>query len=754
VFHQQSYRTVTGSMFEFFFKYPRSVFSDSDFLFASGWPIGMLYALTAAFLILTTVLLLRRPGNLSPLRLATIGLLQTLMFAVVLVVVWQPALVSQRLLRGENAVAIMLDTSGSMTFVDGPTSRMVQAQALLTPEALEDIGEIYNILPYGFDATASPMDAFTTLPEPGQLTNIGQSLLQTLRQASGASLGAVIVVSDGSDNNGAIAQADLSEIASYGVPVHTVGIGSESMPNDLELTDVNLPEKALPGTTLSARVSIRHDQGGTARIKVYDGDQFLSTEEVALRDDQNTTLAFVDIDVAEPGQLDLRFTLDPINGETNLANNTRASVVDVEESRYRVLYVEGEPRWEYKFMQRALGDDPSIQLSTLLKVTPNKYYRQGIEDPEELVNGFPTDRAELFAFDALIIGSFNAAELTTEQQEMIRDFVSERGGSLLMLAGLNGLGLGGWGETVVSEVLPSRLNMDSASFVREKAPVALTDSGRLAPMLQLSDSESENEQLWSELPEVADYQQLGPLRPAATTLLEANVDGRLQPLLVTQPYGLGQSYILATGGTWRWQMSLPVADMRHETFWRQLTRGLVANSPRPFELTSHVENDEIRVRAQVRDPEAEENQGLAISTVVSSENNDVVTLDLLPVSGQAGVYEASFKPSGTGLYSVEAISRVGENLVASSTTAVRYDQGQEIFNVRQNRALLERLSEATGGQYWTPDQWDDVLEAISFSTAGITEQQLSYLWDAPLFFLLLILLKAAEWLLRRRWQTI
>jgi uncharacterized membrane protein len=648
----------------------------------------------------------------------------------------------------------MLDTSGSMTFNEGGTTRMDQAQSLLTPESLEEIADIYTILPYGFSATANTLDSFSTLPEPGVATNLGQSILQTLRQATGASLGAVILVSDGADNSGAISQAEMSEIAAYGVPVHSVGLGRENIPEDLELTEVLLPEKALPGTTLSARVGILHDQGGTARIKVYDGDTFLSTEEIALSDGQNMTLAFIDIEVPEPGQLDLRFTLDPIDNESNLANNTRARVVDVEESRYKVLYVEGEPRWEYKFMQRALNDDPSIQLSTLLKVTPNKYYRQGIESPEQLENGFPTERAELFDYDALIMGSLNAAELTSEQQEMIRDFVSERGGSFMMLAGLNGLGLGGWGETVVNEILPSRLNAEEAAFIREKAPVALTDSGRLAPMLQFSDSESENDRLWSELPEVADYQQIGPLRPAATTLLGVNVEGRIQPLLVTQPYGRGQSYILATGGTWRWQMSLPVADMRHETFWRQLTRALVANSPRPFELSSRIENEEIKVRAQVRDPDSEENQGLAISAVVSSENNDVVSLELQPVSGQPGVYEAGFKPEQTGLYSIDAISRVGETLVSSSTTAVRYDQGQEIFNVRQNKPLLERVAQVTGGQYWTPEQWNEIPEAISYSTAGITEQQISYLWDAPFFFLLLILLKTLEWLLRRHWRTI
>ena len=741
-------------MIEFFFKYPRSVFNDSEFIFASGWPLWILAVLLFAFFVTLLVIMARRPGNMKGYQLGTIGFIQLLMLAVVLIVVWQPALVSERLLSGENAVAIMLDTSGSMTFNEGGATRMDQAQALLTPDSLAGIADIYNILPYGFADSANTMDAFSILPDPGTATNLGQSVLQTLRQASGASLGAVILVSDGADNSGAISQSELSEIASFGVPIHSVGIGRESIPEDLELSEILLPEKALPGTTLSARVAIRHDQGGSARVKVYDGDTFLTTQDIVLGNNQNMTLAFVDIEVPEPGQLDLRFTLDPINNESNLANNTRSRVVDVEESRYKVLYVEGEPRWEYKFLQRALNDDPSIQLSTLLKVTPNKYYRQGIESPEQLENGFPEERAELFNYDALIIGSLNAAELTSEQHAMIRDFVSDRGGSLMMLAGLNGLGLGGWGETVVNEILPSRLNADNAAFVREKAPVTLTDSGRLAPMLQFSDSESENERLWSELPEIADHQQLGPLRPAATTLLGVNVEGRIQPLLVTQPYGKGQSYIMATGGTWRWQMSLPVADMRHETFWRQLTRGLVANSPRPFELTSRVQNEEISVRAQVRDPDAEENQGLEISAVVSSENSDVVSLDLQPVPGQPGVYEASFTPNQTGLYSIEAISRVGESLVSATTTAVRYDEGQEIFNVRQNRPLLERISLLTGGQYWSPEQWDEIPEAISYSTAGITEQQISYLWDAPFFFLLLILLKTAEWLLRRHWRTI
>jgi len=741
-------------MFEFFFKYSPAIFEESEFILANTWPIWFLYTLGFIFLASCLFMLIWQRKVLSLYQLASIGGLQALMLALILFVIWQPALVTERLVGGENAVAVLLDSSASMALIENGETRMDQAQALLSEEGLEELADIYDILPYAFAGEVTELNAFAELPNPGDASNIGSSIVQTLREASNTSLGALILVSDGADNSGNIDAATLSEIVSYAVPIHTVGIGREAIPEDLELTSIQLPQSALPGTTLSAGVSIIHDQGGMTRIKVYNGDELISTEEIELNANQNMTTAFIDVEVSEPGELDLRFTLDPVNGERNLANNSRAQVVDVPDGNYRILYIEGEPRWEYKFMQRALDEDPSVQLSTLLRVTPNKFYRQGIDDPDQLAEGFPLERSELFAYDALIIGSVELAEFNEEQQQMIHDFVSERGGSLMMLAGLNGLGLGGWSESVVSEVLPVRLAADDAAFVRQQAKVIPTPSGLASPILLLSDNPAENLERWNELPNIADYQNLGSLRPAATTLLEIDVNGELQPLLVTQPYGKGQSYIMATGGTWRWQMSMPLEDMSHETFWRQLARGLVVNSPLPFELSTNIENEEIRVRAQVRDPDAEENQGLAVSAVVSSEYGPAMTLELLPSSNQPGVYEASFNPADTGLFSIEAISRVGNTPVSSVRSAIRYEQNQEAFAIRQNRDLLENLAAVTGGQYWQAQNWDELPEAISYSTAGITEQDIRYLWDAPIIFILLILLKAAEWLLRRRWRTI
>ena len=158
-------------------------------------------------------------------------------------------------------------------------------------------------------------------------------------------------------------------------------------------------------------------------------------------------------------------------------------------------------------------DDPNVRLVTLLRTSPNKFYRQGVEAADELVNGFPTEELELFRYDALMIGSFEAAALTPAQHDMIREFVSRRGGSLLMLGGRRGLTDGGWGPTSVAEVLPVRLpELDGPSFAREPARALLTAAGRTSAMTRLAADDEANETAWNGLPELADFQTLGGLK--------------------------------------------------------------------------------------------------------------------------------------------------------------------------------------------------------------------------------------------------
>ena len=157
---------------------------------------------------------------------------------------------------------------------------------------------------------------------------------------------------------------------------------------------------------------------------------------------------------APPGRRRCSFPIDPLPGEENRANNSVTRLVNVESAKRRVLYVEGEPRWEYKFIRRAEEDDRIVTIVSMLRTSENKIYRQGIEDPKELADGFPSRAKDLFAYQAIVIGSVEASYFTPAQKELIQQFVDRRGGGLLLLGGRASLGDGGWAASNLADLLP------------------------------------------------------------------------------------------------------------------------------------------------------------------------------------------------------------------------------------------------------------------------------------------------------------
>jgi hypothetical protein len=189
-------------------------------------------------------------------------------------------------------------------------------------------------------------------------------------------------------------------------------------------------------------------------------------------------------------------------------------------------------------------------------------------------------------------------------------------------------------------------------------------------------------------------------------------------------------------------------------------RGLVTDVPRQVEFVATSQGEDIRVRATLRDKRYQPQRDLQVTAVTTLPTGYTENLTLKPVADQPGVYEASMTPDASGTFFIDMLARrntTGRDteVVSTARTAVHHEQGAaEYFSLRQNRSLLTQLAQATGGQYWSADSLAGLPEAIRFSPAGITEQQTKPLWDMPIIFLLLILLKASEWVLRRRWGVI
>ena len=744
-------------MFEALFKYTPADYARSELVYTGDWPAWLIVGLALGAFLLVGLFLFRRRRSASWVQLLAVGSLQLSMLATLIWVLLQPTLTTERLREGENAIALAVDNSASMSY-GAEESRFAAALRNLATVTDADGAPRFAIRHYELGPSVQAVPSFTESLPDGDGTDLYGGLLSVLEEARFSPLAAIVLASDGADTRGGLDAGQIAEIANFGVPIHTIGVGRDSIPEDLELQEVTVPDKALPGSTVSARVAIRHDAPLESRIKVYDGEDLLQIVPVTLAADSGVTTAWVEVELSDAGPHQLRLSLDAIDGETELRNISRSTLVNVASERYRILYFEGEPRWEYKFMRRAVADDEDLVIATLLRVSPNKFYRQGIDNPEELEGGFPTTADELFRYDALIIGSVEAASLTPGQQQLIRDFVSERGGSLLMIAGPNGLGNGGWGQSALADVLPVLLPPTTTdSFHRLKVPARLTPQGQASQVLRFAADNAANQEAWLELPDVADYQVLGNVKPAAMTLLNADTQDGLLPLMVLQPYGRGHAWVLATGGTWRWQMSMPLEDLKHEIFWRQLLRAMVASAPETVSLTATggQEGGSIALRAEFRDDAFAPMDDIGVRLVASHESGEALTIAMLPDTAEAGVFAGELSPPESGTWYFEAVAeRNGEPVAVARTSLLHESGAAEHFGIRRDTGTLERLAAATGGRYFEAGALDGIHDLLRYSNSGITETEYRPIWNAPAVFLLLLLLKAGEWLLRRRWSSI
>ena len=209
------------------------------------------------------------------------------------------------------------------------------------------------------------------------------------------------------------------------------------------------------------------------------------------------------------------------------------------------------------------------------------------------------------AYSGIIIGSVAADYFTPLQQELLREYVDQRGGGVLFLGGKDSLSDGGWAASSLAELLPTFLPAGNHNFHRNSATVELTSEGIDSPVTRLLDDPEKNAVRWKKLTYLADYEDPGAPKPGAVVLAFMHAGARKLPLLVTQNYGHGRSAILATGGTWRWQMSEALGDPSHDIFWQQLLRWLVAQSPGTVTASMPVrllmDQGHVELTAQVRD---------------------------------------------------------------------------------------------------------------------------------------------------------
>jgi uncharacterized membrane protein len=756
---------VGEQLFRFLFKYPKVVFEQGDLTWAVSRPLLLAVALAIAISI-AALLTYQRVGTISRRRDRAVliglrlGVLALLIFCLV-----RPTLILKAAVPQQNFLGILVDDSRSMAIADrdgAPRSAFVQQQLARPESALATaLSQKFVLRFFRFSTSADRTDTPAALTYDGTATHLGQALDRARDELAGLPLAGLVMVTDGADTSDAAIDESLAGLKARSIPVFTVGVGRDRFAKDIQITRVETPRSALKGTSLVVDVNISQTgySGQTVPLNVEDDGRIVSTQEVTLPDNGESAMVKVRFTASEAGARLFRFSVPVQPDEQVTQNNARDSLIEVSDRHEKVLYVEGEPRFEMKFMHAAVKDDENLDIAILQRTAENKYYREGLTSQDELATGFPKTREELFAYRSIILGSIEAAAFTPEQLRMLADFVSKRGGGLLMLGGRRSFAEGGWGGTPLAEALPVVLDTRGGRPATEYfswVAARPTRAGAVYPVTQVAEG-GKSTTKWEDLPPVSAVNPIRAVKPGATVLL-SGTDNRKQEqvVLASQRYGRGKALAMPIQDSFLWYMNpkLPVNDKTHSIFWRRLVRWLVDGVPGQVNVTTtqdRVEPGEaIKLAAEVLDTAYVEVNDSHVVAKVKAPSGKATEVPLEWIVEHDGDYRGSFVPDEPGLYEVQVTATRNGKDLGSSMTHVRVSAGDnEYFDAAMRAPLLKRIAEETGGRFFTEANAASLPEAISYSGRGVTVVETRELWDMPAVLLLLIGLAGAEWAFRR-----
>lgn len=734
---------------------------------------------------------------------------------------------------GANVVAIVADISRShlvTTGAAGTTRADAFAVSLKKGEQsspfgwLNQLGQDFELRRYTVADRLQQVDRFDPVEFNGTASGLQTALRQLKQRYEGQPLAGIILLSDGIATD---ATGSLDELAGM-APVYPILPPDDSSQPDVAVGSFSVTQTAFDDAPVTIQVQ-------PAIVNVKSGQV-----AITLLDAEGTPLETQSRDVNDPSPLKFRhrpkaggtvfYRLQAVlknaagaavTTEATSVNNAQLIAVERSTMPRRVLYVSGRPNWEFKFLKRAVETDPQLQLVALIRIarkeakfdfrgregeasnslfrgfdkadpeTVEEYdepvlVRVGTKDDEELRGGFPETPEDLFQYDAIIIDDLEADFFLADQMKLIYDFVSRRGGGLLMMGGQESFRQGDFDRTPIGEMLPIDLSREMkppSSGVR----LSLTRDGWLQPWVRLrSDEGAEAERLTS-MPEFLTLNSAAFVRPGAVVMAEVqDAEENRWPALIVQRFGKGRTAALCVGDFWRWRLSeglrklqaldLPVAgadldkesssppgtpteDMAdHARASRQMIRWLVADVPQRMDVVVHedpsVGTGSVKLTAFVRGADFEARENADVKFLVVGPDGQTFELTGEPSDTVAGQFESSIAASQPGAWQVSVTATISDDAAAMPLTATTGWASQpdqhEMKSVQVDHTFLEELARTTGGRTVPLSKLESFVSSLPHSTAPLIEIWSWPIWHSWWVFLVAITCLATDWTLRRR----
>jgi hypothetical protein len=671
-------------------------------------------------------------------------------------------LIAFTLLRPERVIAtrrteqprvlVLWDGSGSMETKDVLTGeRQTTSRAGWVREQVD--AKFWAPLEKQFNVSIEPFSTPPTDEQAATETETGTDLNSPLERAlkQHGDLRAVLLLGDGDWNLGKSPITAATALAQRDVPVFTVGVGSETYLPDVELQSVLAPSYGLVNERISVMFTLQNHLPREVKtsVAISGPGGATATKKVTLPPMGQVQEMLVFTPQAE-GEGDFQVRVPVETEEVFPENNERSFHLAVRKETLRVLVVDSQPRWEFRYLRNALMRDPGVAVSTLL------YHPQiGVGEGTGYLNQFPAKREDLQAYDVIFLGDvgIGGGMLTMENAALIKGLIEQQASGLVLLPGPLGRQKT-LADSALADLIPVETDYAKGLGFASgaEARLDLTFRGRDHWLTMLATDPAANQAVWRGLPGFYWYAPVVKAKAGSEVLAvhEAarNQSGRI-PLLVTRSSGNGKVLFMGTDSAWRWRKG--VEDTYHYRFWGQVVRWmahqrhLAQDEGIRFFYTPEApkRGDRMRLNATVLDKLGIPINEGKVTATLTAPSGTTETIELAAENAEWGVHTGQFVPREGGKYAVEVKGEsAGRQLKTEFTATV---PTLEKVGLPAKLDVLREISALTSGKYAGPADLAQIVSGLSVLPERKPEEQRFRLWCNPWWCAALLGLFTVYW---------
>ena len=657
-------------------------------------------------------------------RTAVLEALRLLAALTVVLLLWQPEWRTIVHPDSKPKIAILWDDSKSMSTIDATLPPVLSAKAAIVSRAewvkQALASELWKPLAANGANVVDVIPFASPHPDAGTLagTDLATPLTDILDKES--NLRAVVLLSDGDYNLGQPPVAAAQKMRLRGVPLFPIPVGSQTRLPDLDLLSVSAPSYGIIGENVQIPFTIRSSLDRQVRtiVRLRDEAGREHTKDIVIAPNAETYDSVL-WRLEKAGASTLELSIPVADGELVASNNSRKFIIAGRPEKIRVLVVETQPRWEYRFLRNALSRDPGVELSCLLF-----HPALGPGGGKDYLQEFPSKLEDLAKYDVIFLGDVGVAkdQLTKEQCGLIRGLVENQASGVVFLPGPQGNQFSLL-DTDLSDLMPVILDASHPTGLAESvaSPLNLTTEGRASLLTMLGNNEEENPGIWRHLPGFYWHAPVIKAKGGSEVLaVHGNRRGKFGPipLLVTKPAGSGKVLFMGIDSAWRWRRG--VEDLYHYRFWGQVARWMsyqrnMASGQR-VRLFFTPERPEpgasVTIHANAFDSNGAPLAKGTVAIDLTSPDGRGQRLELQKNASAWGAFSGRFKVDQPGAWKIRATASGAEDQPLATTLLA---QGAELEKSGQpaRPEVLEEMARVSRGRVIQPAQLTELVKEIT-----------------------------------------